>query len=359
MIARPSSLPAARVLGALVALAGTPARADGYLVLEAPAAMAVSDPQARLFRAGLMPAIGLYADNGTAALGLRLRGGLLRNGAPPDGHLADPGYGGLATGGLALRLAAGGLWLEAVVGGGLTGRDLVPAVEAGIGWDVGVGGVAVGPSARYVRVVSRDPMAALGSANLVLVGIDVRFGARPPARVAAARIAEPPAAVAELAPIASDRDPDRLVEREASCADDLDGCEIAPQVFVQSDRIVLDDRVLFDLDRARVKSAGRALIAQIVTVWRAHPAWKRLTIEGHADVRGTDDYNLALSQRRAERVRDVFVRLGVAAEQLDAVGYGRSRPRDPGTSEAAHQHNRRVEFVIEREPATAGDGGAP
>jgi hypothetical protein len=81
-------------------------------------------------------------------------------------------------------------------------------------------------------------------------------------------------------------------------------------------------------------------------------------IEGHADVRGPDDYNLALSQRRAELARAALVKQGFTVERIDAVGYGRSRPRDPGTSDEAHHRNRRVEFVIVRHGPTA-DTTAP
>src|ERR1051325_10067301 len=112
-------------LVAAAALAAGPARlrADGWVVAEAPAAIAISEPQSGMFRAGVMPAIGAYSDNGIVALGLRMRAGVLRHGSAPGGHLGDPGLGGLGTAGIALRIAAHGLWLEGVAGGGLTGRD--------------------------------------------------------------------------------------------------------------------------------------------------------------------------------------------------------------------------------------------
>jgi outer membrane protein OmpA-like peptidoglycan-associated protein len=341
-------------LVAAAALAAGPARlrADGWLVAEAPAAVAISEPQSGMFRAGVMPAIGLYTDNGIAALGLRVRAGVLRNGPAPGNHLDDPGLGGLGTAGIALRIAAHGVWLEGVAGGGLTGRDLVPSIEAGIGWDFAVGAVDIGPSARYLRVVSRDPEATLGSASLVLFGIDVRFGKRREPRARSVVIAAMPR-VAPPGP-AVDRDRDRVVEREAGCVRDSDGCELAPQIVLHGDRIVLDERVLFDTDRARVKSRGRELIGELVRIWNEHPEWRRMSIEGHADVRGSDDYNLELSLRRAERVRDELVRHGVDPARIDTVGYGRSRPIDPGTSDEAHHHNRRVEFVIDREVDAGG-----
>jgi outer membrane protein OmpA-like peptidoglycan-associated protein len=106
--------------------------------------------------------------------------------------------------------------------------------------------------------------------------------------------------------------------------------------------------VLFEFDSARVRSAGRDVIEAIAKMWKSHPEWARITIEGHADVRGPDDYNQDLSQRRAERARDVLLHDGFEAERIAAIGYGRTRPRDDGTTEQAHRRNRRVEFVIVR-----------
>jgi outer membrane protein OmpA-like peptidoglycan-associated protein len=346
-----------RLLATILILApGLAAADDGWLVTEAPAAIATSDAQAGVFRPGIMPAIGLYAQNHHYAIGARLRAGILRDGAAPGDHLKDPGTGGLATLGLAFRLPIGPVWAEAVAGGGITGSDFVPAFEAGIGYALAVGDIDIGPSVRYVRLVKHDPMATLGSADLALVGIDVRFGKarKQRARVHVAAPLPPP-------PQMIDRDADRIVEREASCIADSAGCpapsEPAAEIVIVDDRIVLDERVLFDLDRARVRSHGRELIEQIVWLWKLTSDWQGLTIEGHADERGTDEHNLELSQRRAERVRDVMVKLGCDPATIQAIGYGRSRPRAPGHTDADHQKNRRVEFVIDRKRELVG--GAP
>jgi len=337
-------------VAAIVCAGGADARAERWFVVEVPAAVPVSDPQSSIFRTGVMPAVGAYDDEGQVSLGLRARAGVLRDGPPPTDHRADPGMGGLATAGFAVRLGIGDGWIEGVLGGGYTGHDLVPAIEAGVGWDFRAGAFDVGPSARYMRVISRDDMATLGSASLVLIGVDVRFGRHPAPPAPIARIAAVPRpAPPPPEPLVLDRDPDRIVDHEASCESDDNGCEIAAHIFLKNDRIVLDERVLFEVDRAGLKDEGRGMIGEIAQVWSTHPEWKRLTIEGHADVRGSDAYNLELSRHRAESVRAVFVELGVDPSRIDAVGYGRSRPRDPGHTEAAYQVNRRVEFAIERE----------
>jgi OmpA-OmpF porin, OOP family len=91
------------------------------------------------------------------------------------------------------------------------------------------------------------------------------------------------------------------------------------------------------------------VIAQIAELWRQHPDWKRIRIEGHTCDLGSDEMNLALSQRRAAHARAALLQHGFDQSQIDAIGLGRSRPRAAGDSEVARQRNRRVEFVIERE----------
>ena len=70
------------------------------------------------------------------------------------------------------------------------------------------------------------------------------------------------------------------------------------------------------------------------------------TIEGHADERGTAEYNLALGERRALTARDYLISLGIAADRLRTVSYGKEFPFDPGRTEEAYQKNRRAHFVV-------------
>lgn len=70
----------------------------------------------------------------------------------------------------------------------------------------------------------------------------------------------------------------------------------------------------------------------------------RLTLEGHADERGTEEYNLALSNRRAAAVRRYLATLGVPDDQMETLGYGENRPLNPASNEAAWSENRRVEL---------------
>jgi outer membrane protein OmpA-like peptidoglycan-associated protein len=332
------------------------AHADGWLSAELPAAAAVSGLQEQTFRAGTMPAVGAYLGSERISFGMRVRAGILRDGSAPPDHLADPGTGGLVTCGAAARFGAAGGWAEVVGGAGVTGHDVVPAFEAGLGWSFRAGSLGLGPSLRYVRVVASGT-AMLGSADLVLVGIDVELGRHRSGPVADPLEMSPPAAAPPPPPPdppGAEPDGDEVIDGDGSCRDLMiagepgSGCPVPAAITVIDDRIILDERVLFDTDRAHVKAAGRGLIAQIADAWRMHPEWKALTIEGHADIRGADDYNLKLSQLRAERVRDVLLRDGFEPDRVRAIGYGRSRPRDPGSDARAHERNRRVEFLIDR-----------
>jgi outer membrane protein OmpA-like peptidoglycan-associated protein len=312
--------------------------------------MAVSDAQQGVFRPGAMPAVGLYAANQRIALGVRMRAGVLRNGPAPGDNFIDPGAGGLATGGVAMRFLVGGAWAEVVLGGGLTGSDVVPVAELGVGWGMDVGRFNIGPSVRYAHVYARDTMDTLGSAGIVLVGVDVKVHRERPhhsiAYVARAPRVEP------AAPVVIAPDHDVAVDHEQSCAEKLDGCPIADSIVIRDYRIILEERVLFDFDKSRVRHHGKELIAQIAKAWKSHPEWQHVTIEGHADDRGTDAYNEKLSETRAAHVRDVLVKLGFSEDDIDVKGYGRSQPRDQGRSEDARARNRRVEFVIDAEMAT-------
>jgi peptidoglycan-associated lipoprotein len=74
----------------------------------------------------------------------------------------------------------------------------------------------------------------------------------------------------------------------------------------------------------------------------------RVFVEGHCDERGTVDYNLALGEQRARAARDYLVSLGVAADRLRVVTYGKERPLDPAHNEAAYAKNRRAHFSVSR-----------
>jgi outer membrane protein OmpA-like peptidoglycan-associated protein len=133
---------------------------------------------------------------------------------------------------------------------------------------------------------------------------------------------------------------------------DTDGCPDEGLFVLQKDRIVLEERVLFAFERARVVHAARPILKAIVKLKEQHPEWVSLRIEGHADARGNARYNQELSERRANHVMEELIKLGIPAAQIHAVGFGASRLRDKRDDEDAHQRNRRVEFVVEAQRMT-------
>ena len=103
--------------------------------------------------------------------------------------------------------------------------------------------------------------------------------------------------------------------------------------------------VFFALDSSTLDAGGQAVAAANAEIMRNFPTWV-ITIEGHCDERGTAEYNLALGERRAEAVKTYLVSLGVAADRVRTVSYGKEFPFDPGQTEAAWAANRRGHFVV-------------
>ena len=112
--------------------------------------------------------------------------------------------------------------------------------------------------------------------------------------------------------------------------------------------------IYFDYDRYNVRDDQKPTLAGHVERLKANSDFK-IKIEGHCDERGTIEYNLALGQRRADRIRSMLVISGIAQERLTTVSYGKERPVDPGHNEAAWAKNRRAEFVVTPGEISAGD----
>jgi peptidoglycan-associated lipoprotein len=101
------------------------------------------------------------------------------------------------------------------------------------------------------------------------------------------------------------------------------------------------DRIFFDTDRFNIDSADQATL-QSQAQWLARYPNTRITVEGHADERGTRDYNLALGERRANAAKNYLASLGVDASRIQTVSYGKERPQALGSNEEAWAQNRRA-----------------
>lgn len=104
--------------------------------------------------------------------------------------------------------------------------------------------------------------------------------------------------------------------------------------------------IYFDFDKYNLRSDARKAAELNAGVLKNFADWKVL-IEGHCDERGTDEYNLALGERRAKTVKDFFITYGLDASRFSTVSYGEERPAVPGHSEDAWSKNRRAVLVIQ------------
>lgn len=120
--------------------------------------------------------------------------------------------------------------------------------------------------------------------------------------------------------------------REAAAAERMRQAALGTTVFY------------FDFDIAEFRQADRDVLAFHGRDLAANSG-KRIRLEGHADERGTREYNLALGERRANGILNYLIVNGAARAQIEVVSYGEERPADSGTSETAYQLNRRVEIV--------------
>ncbi len=152
----------------------------------------------------------------------------------------------------------------------------------------------------------------------------------PTTATAAARPPTPPQPVAEPTVVPPEPVPSDAIS--SASLDDLNRSSPLKPVF-------------FDYDSAELAAIAQAALTENATVLKGYPTWT-VTIEGHCDERGTAEYNLALGERRAVAARTYLVSLGIPADRLRTVSYGKEFPFDPGHDDAAYAKNRRAHFVI-------------
>ena len=103
--------------------------------------------------------------------------------------------------------------------------------------------------------------------------------------------------------------------------------------------------VFFEYDATDLSADAQQTLNQNASLLKEHATWV-VTIEGHCDERGTAEYNLALGERRAVAARTYLVSLGIPADRVHTVSYGKEFPFDPNHTDAAWAKNRRAHFVI-------------
>lgn len=125
------------------------------------------------------------------------------------------------------------------------------------------------------------------------------------------------------------------------------GSSVAPstvdEVVAGSERdflINVGDRVFFDFDRSDIRADAQSALAKQAAWLLQHPG-VTIQVEGHCDERGTREYNLALGERRANAVKEYLVSLGVAADRIGTISYGKERPAVEGSNDESWAQNRR------------------
>jgi len=115
---------------------------------------------------------------------------------------------------------------------------------------------------------------------------------------------------------------------------------------LQDQLVAVGDRVFFGFDSAQLTPEAQRTIEQQVSLIRRGPANTAIVVEGHADERGTREYNFALGDRRATAVANYMVALGVPSSRVSTISYGKERPADPRSNEEAWARNRRGVTVL-------------
>ena len=134
-------------------------------------------------------------------------------------------------------------------------------------------------------------------------------------------------------------------EEEARRRAEAEAAERERQRAAMEARRTLESMVFFDYDEAAIRMDAESVLRAKLDVLRDNPT-VQLRLEGHADERGTSEYNIALANARAEAVRAFFVNFGLDAARFPVVSFGEEQPRVQGSTEEAWAQNRRVEFVI-------------
>ncbi len=167
---------------------------------------------------------------------------------------------------------------------------------------------------------------------------------------ACGRSAPPPAPAPAAAPAAGDA-------AGRARADSIAAAELARQQAEERERRaqlaraqeILTNVVFFEYDSFNLNSEAENTLRTKASILRANPAME-IRVEGHADERGSTEYNIALGQRRAEAVRTFLAGYGIPAPRISTISYGKERPAVQGSSEQAWAQNRRAEFAV-----TAGE----
>lgn len=125
---------------------------------------------------------------------------------------------------------------------------------------------------------------------------------------------------------------------------EVEGDQLSPEMARKVQEFQ-NEKIYFDFDKSNLKPDAQTVLKKKAAFLRENPAFYVL-VEGNCDERGTEEYNLALGERRAMSARDFLVALGISGDRIKTISYGKLRPADPAHNEAAWALNRRDEFKL-------------
>ncbi len=183
-------------------------------------------------------------------------------------------------------------------------------------------------------------------AAVVLVIVAVMAGACSKKKPPVTRpMPPPPPPATEAAPTPPPAPPQPVGEQPVVPSQPIAESSIDSKPLDELNREGLLKPVFFLFDESDLSAESQQALNDNAAMLKQHSTWV-VTIEGHCDERGTAEYNLARGERRAVAVRTYLVSLGIAADRLHTVSYGKEFPFDPGHTEASWAKNRRAHFVI-------------
>jgi outer membrane protein OmpA-like peptidoglycan-associated protein len=229
-------------------------------------------------------------------------------------------------------------YLSVDVGMAVTGADVRPWVAGAVGIDCRINERwQAGPVAGVDDVIQWNGEAYSTDAMFLWFGLGFSY------RTRRARPPPPPPAsthtvvhTREVVQLPSEPEPGETLVLE----------HLIERALGPSRRVELLAPVLFALDSDQLEPVGVAMLHEVARTLATRPEILLLEVQGYADARGSDAHNRALSQRRAERVRDWLIEHGVAPDRLTVAPQGESAPVESDESESAYQQNRRVVFRV-------------
>ena len=150
---------------------------------------------------------------------------------------------------------------------------------------------------------------------------------------------------AEKAKLAAEKAKQEEIARQRALDEKRRQEEAAMRKITAARNLFMNEDIYFDFDRSDLKPETQEILKGKAE-WLRNNSGESVIIEGHCDERGTNEYNLALGDRRAQSAKNFLIDLGIARSRLTTISYGEERPADPRHNETAWSKNRRDHFVL-------------